>query len=1003
MKPSSDSSSSTSVFHSPESAFLDAMRAAGLDYSGPIIADGVLHRFKVNGDLTENSFYNLHLDGIAAGHFGCWKRGVKENWCAVNSESLTDEQRAERDRRWKQQQAKRDAERRRYQAEAATKAQAILDTARPATSDHPYLVKKAVKAAPGLLVGRWLDRENCLLLPLRTAAGQLATLQAISPDAPFAHSGQTKDFLKGGAKAGAYFVIGDLDSSPIILLTEGYATAATLHEATGYAAVMCCDAGGIKPVAQALKTLYPHPQIILICGDNDRFTEGNPGVKAARSASKAAGVRVIIPEFADDEVGTDFNDLATRHGLEGVRTAIDAAMAGRWQVGKEKVAGAESAPPPAKPNTDTKAGADRDDVPAWFGGADDSLPPPIADAPVQQSGWKRKLMHKQGSTQLLKNHYNAVMVVEYAFPGLVGYNEFRQRIEARIESPWRKEPGQWTDADTGELAFHIAKEYASFTLDALSAAIMTVAHRHKFNPAQERLRGLAEQWDGQPRIDRWLVDDLGAAHNTSNEAYLREIGSAWLKGTCARVLFPGCKRDDVLILRGEQGYLKSTAVQCIADAIHPDAFNDSIGNLDNKDAKSAIRGIIIAELGELSVLNKTDMETIKQFVATRTDHFREAYGRLERDFPRTVSFIGTTNHPTFLKDPTGNRRWWPVTIPAPIDIPRLTAVLPQLVGEAARRVLDGEPWYVNDQTALVQAEAVRAAHFQDDVWTEAALNAAAQLLAGGQCPRCKGGGWKDTSYPDVDGTPGQCFQCHGTGKIPGAHAGFVTVAAILNFMGVRIEQQTVASQTRVGGILRVAGWNDRKTRIGPRAANKTVWAWFPPVVPPGSVVPPVVPPTRPRQTAAVPPVPPGSPYLEDLTEMENREEREPGRDSAPVSKPAHPFQGFIENRGQPGEPGEPVDKQRLPVVPPSGSPSKQGEPTDDFIPHHPALSPDAAALAGVLTFYRGWAEPGELARKSGLGGIERTLTAAQELANAGLASIERGMVKPTARLVEVRS
>lgn len=659
--------------------------------------------------------------------------------------------------------------------------------------------------------------------------------------------------------------------------------------------------------------------------------------------------------------GQTYGQASIAKAIAGNREAYSGKKKARTSAKVEPTGAA----PPAK--------ADRDDVPDWFGGADDPPPPPIPEEPEQRRpSWKAKLMHKQGSTQLLKNHYNAVMVVEHAFPGLVGYNEFRQRIEARIESPWRKEPGPWTDADTGELAFHIAKEYASFTLDALSAAIMTVAHRHKFNPAQERLRGLAEQWDGQPRIDRWLVDYLGAAHDASNEAYLREIGSAWLKGTCARVLIPGCKRDDVLILRGEQGFLKSTAAQCIADAIHPDAFNDSIGNLDNKDAKSAIRGIIIAELGELSVLNKSDIETIKQFVATRTDHFREAYGRLERDFSRTVSFIGTTNHPTFLKDPTGNRRWWPVTIPAPIDILRLTAALPQLLGEAARRVLDGEQWYVNDQTALVQAEAVRAAHFQDDVWTEAALTAAARLLNS---------------------------------------ADYVTVAGVLTEMGVRVEQQTVASQTRIGGILRVAGWKDKKTRIGHWKDNKTVWAWFPPTVPPVPPVPPTVPPTSTRQTAAVPPVTPCSPYFEDLTEMEEHREVVTGKAKKSVYVPAPAIHPFYENRGQQGEQGEQSDKQRVNPVPPPCSPSKQGErwePTDDLSSHHPArpapvdnsLSADAAELATVLKLYRGWATPDELAKKSGLGSQERVLVAAQELAGKGLALVERGMVKPTAALME---
>lgn len=588
-----------------------------------------------------------------------------------------------------------------------------------------------------------------------------------------------------------------------------------------------------------------------------------------------------------------------------------------------------------------------------------SGPPQPADAAVcaPTSGapsWDAALMRKDDSGQLLKNHYNAVMIVENAYPGLVGYNEFRQRIEARIPSPWRSAPGPWTERDTGELAFHLSKEFTSFPLEGLAAAVMVVAYRHPFNPAQERLRALAEQWDGINRLETWLVDYLGAAINARNAHYLREIGSAWLKGVPARVLFPGCKRDDVLILRSEQGGFKSTAAQCIADAILPDAFTDSLGDLDSKDSKAAIRGIIIAELGELSVLNKSDLESIKAFVATRNDHFREAYGRGERDYPRTVSFIGTTNHSTFLKDPTGNRRFWPVTLPAPINTERFAEALPQLLGEATRRVMNGERWFVEDREALAQAHEVRAAHFQDDVWTEAVLQAAETLLA----PGC---------------------------TLDGANGAFVTVAAIMNAMGIRIEQQTIPNQMRIGGILRVAGWRDKKKRIGERRDNKTVWAWYPPMVPPEPRFSHPVPPDSTRQIAPVPPVPPGYPYFVYIGEMGEGE----GEDREASTRPVFPL---VRNREKPGEPGEPLGKQRANPVLPSGGTREPGEP----------LSPDAQTLATVLRHYRGWAGADELARKSGLGSQERVLTAAQSLVNAGLALIEKGMVKPTARLLETR-
>ena len=316
--------------------FLAAINAAGLEFSGQILPDAGLQRFKVNGDKAANSWYVLHTDGIAAGIFGCNKRGVKQTWCAKGHADLSSDERAERDRKWQQQQRERDADRRRQNDEASTRAAAILEAAHPATNEHPYLVKKSVKAAPGVMTGSWLGKPNCLLIPLRTASGQLATVQAISPDAPFTHSGQSKDFLKGGAKAGAYFVIGDLNTAERVVIAEGYATAATLYEATGYPSVMACDAGNLKPVAEALHALYPNARII-IAADDDRATEGNPGLTKATQAAKAVKADLAVPHFEEGEPGTDFNDLADMHGLEAVKAAIGkAGLVGKADTHKSK-------------------------------------------------------------------------------------------------------------------------------------------------------------------------------------------------------------------------------------------------------------------------------------------------------------------------------------------------------------------------------------------------------------------------------------------------------------------------------------------------------------------------------------------------------------------------------------------------------------------------------------------------------------------------------------------
>lgn len=312
-----------------ETDFLEAIRAAGLDYAGDIIANGDIQRIKVNGDRNSSTWYVLHPDHPAAGAFGDYKRDIKENWCAVGSESLTEEERAERDQKWKVQREARQALEAHHAAAAAQRAQAILDANPPATDDHPYLVAKRVKAYPGLKVGDWPKGrriiQNCLLIPLRRLDGSLTTLEAIFPTID-PEIGRNKDLLYRGKKPGAMFIIGDLSTSRVILIAEGYATAASLHEATSYATVMAIDAGNLQPVMNALAALYPDKPR-LICADNDRHTDDNPGLAKARAAARAShSLPPAIPEFRQDEEGSDFNDLMRLHGKDAVQSVIESAL-----------------------------------------------------------------------------------------------------------------------------------------------------------------------------------------------------------------------------------------------------------------------------------------------------------------------------------------------------------------------------------------------------------------------------------------------------------------------------------------------------------------------------------------------------------------------------------------------------------------------------------------------------------------------------------------------------
>ena len=301
--------------------FRAALLAAGLDYSGEIIADGRIHRFKAQGDRDKNSWYTLHLGGVPAGSFGCWKRGFSETWRAGGTEPPTAAERIEIERRRQQQQVERDQSQRRKHKTATERAQAILAAAAPATDLHRYLTRKGVKAAPGLRVGHWPQRNlnGCLLVPLRMISGEVATLQAIFTEKGTGN--RDKDFLQHGEKRGAHFIVGDPGTADTVVIAEGYATAATIFDATGFCSVMAVDAGNLLPVAQAFRAAHPGKRIV-IAADNDQHTPGNPGLSKARAAAQAIGAALVWPEFAEGEPGSDFNDMAGLHGLDAVRDAI---------------------------------------------------------------------------------------------------------------------------------------------------------------------------------------------------------------------------------------------------------------------------------------------------------------------------------------------------------------------------------------------------------------------------------------------------------------------------------------------------------------------------------------------------------------------------------------------------------------------------------------------------------------------------------------------------------
>jgi len=219
--------------------FLAAIEAATGARPPRIEADGALHRFPTNSRPGDDAgWYILFTDGIAAGAFGCWRSGIREDWRADIGRRLSPAgERAYRER-MKAVKALRDADAARRHKDAAARAARIWEAAQPANRDHPYLRRKNVEAH-GLR-----QHRGRLVIPARDTDGALHSLQ-------FIDDGGGKKFLKGGGVKGCFHLIGGADAT--LCICEGYATGASLHAATGHAVAVAFDAGNLEPVAKAIR------------------------------------------------------------------------------------------------------------------------------------------------------------------------------------------------------------------------------------------------------------------------------------------------------------------------------------------------------------------------------------------------------------------------------------------------------------------------------------------------------------------------------------------------------------------------------------------------------------------------------------------------------------------------------------------------------------------------------------------------------------------------------
>ena len=291
--------------------FIKAIEAEGLTPPHQIIADGKFQRFDSDNSGKSNGSYIFYPDEPKSGWFRCWKTGTENTWSRGYSE--TDPVKKEQFQKLiKQRTQERTVKILELHKKAAIKASAEYQDAKSADPYHPYLIRKQIKPVKGL---KQDPTTGDLIVPIYCKNGNIISRQTINRDGG-------KYFLKDGQTKGGYFDFGETTEN--IVICEGFATGASIFEATGYRVRLAFNCGNLKEVATISREDYPKAHII-IAGDDDRKSEGNPGRTKAIEAAKSISTSFMFPDFGENrpEEATDFNDLYCLNGIEAVRKCFE--------------------------------------------------------------------------------------------------------------------------------------------------------------------------------------------------------------------------------------------------------------------------------------------------------------------------------------------------------------------------------------------------------------------------------------------------------------------------------------------------------------------------------------------------------------------------------------------------------------------------------------------------------------------------------------------------------
>lgn len=335
--------------------------------------------------------------------------------------------------------------------------------------------------------------------------------------------------------------------------------------------------------------------------------------------------------------------------------------------------------------------------------------------PAKRTDWRASLA--RGSSGAVIPDLRNVIAAFRQCPELansIRFNEMNNAVETALKLPWRTNaPGSpWTETDDAEACAYLqAADIAVGRVNLIADAVQIVARDWSWHPLRQHLLALTH--DGEPRLGIMLAAYFGAR---GSQEYLAAVGRRFMVSAVARVFRPGCQADHALVLEGAQGIGKSSAVRVLA--IRPEWYAGSLPDMHTKDAALQLVGRWIVELSELRAVRSSEIEATKAFLSTCHDTLRPPYGRRSIQIARQCAFVGTTNEAQYLRDKTGNRRFWPVHCER-IDVAGLEADRDQLWAEAVALYNAGEQWHLTrDEEALAvgeQAERVQRTELEADV------------------------------------------------------------------------------------------------------------------------------------------------------------------------------------------------------------------------------------------------------------------------------------------------